>query len=113
MKAEELNDRVKKLNDYFISQIIKMDYKIIKKDSRYITIKINDYSFTFWFGPDVDYFGCTEMGVHNPNFMNLHFDDNKTKKTVRNILMAEANETREKEIERLEEKLKMLKSIRV
>lgn len=113
MKAEELNDRVKKLNDYFISQIIEMDYQVIKKESTYIVIKINDYSFTFWFGSDVDCFKCTEMESNQPNFMKLQFDDNKTKKTVRNILMAEANETREKEIERLEEKLKMLKSIRV
>ena len=113
MKAEELKDRIKELNDYFISQIIKRDYKIIKKESTYIVIKINDYSFTFWFGKCVDHFRCVEIWSEHSNFMKLQFDDNKIKRTVRSILMAEANETREKEIERLEEKLKMLKSIRV
>ncbi len=110
MKTEELKSKIKELNDYFISQIIKRDYQVIKKEIQYIVIKINDYSFTFWFGTDVDYFGCTEMGVHNPNFMKLQFDDNKTKKTVRNILISEATETREKEIEMLEAKLQILKS---
>ena len=113
MKTAELKSKIKELNDYFISQIIKRDYKIIKKESTYIVIKINDYLFTFWFGRDVDCFKCTEMEAKQPNLMKLQFDDNKIKRTVRSILMAEANETREKEIERLEEKLKMLKSIRV
>ena len=112
MKAEELSDRVKKLNDYFISQIIEMDYQVIKKESTYIVIKINDYSFTFWFGSDVDCFKCTEMESNQPNFMKLQFDDNKTKNTVRNILISEATEMREKEIEMLEAKLQILKSFR-
>ena len=112
MKAEELTARVKKLNDYFISQIIEMDYQVIKKESTYIVIKINDYSFTFWFGSDVDCFKCTEMESNQPNFMKLQFDDNKTKNTVRNILISEATEMREKEIEMLEAKLQILKSFR-
>ena len=113
MKTEELNSRIKELNDYFISQIIEGNYQVIKKESTNITIKVSSYMFTFWFGNDVDYFECTEMRMDQPNFMKLQFDDKKTKKTVRNVLMSEITETREEEIERLEEKLQMLKSIKV
>lgn len=113
MKTEELKSRVKELNDYFISQIIKRDYQVIKKESIYIVIKINDYSFTFWFGSDVDCFKCTEMEANQPNFMDLQFDDKKIKKTVRNILISEATDTREKEIKMLEAKLQILKSFRI
>ena len=113
MKIEELNSRIKELNNYFISQIIEGNYRIIKKESTNITITINGYMFTFWFGSGADYFECTEMRMDQPNFMKLQFDDNKTKKTVRNVLMSEITETREEEIERLEKKLQMLKSIKV
>lgn len=113
MKTAELKSRIKELNDYFINQIIEGNYQVIEKESTYITIEVDGYMFTFWFAKFVEYFRCVEIKTEYPNLMTLQFDDNKTKKTVRNILMAEANETREKEIERLEEKLKMLKSIRV
>ena len=113
MKTEELNSRIKELNDYFINQIIEANYQVIKKESTNITIKIGDYTFTFWFGNDVDYFDCTELSMEQPNFMKLQFDDKKIKSRVRHYLMAEVVETREEEIKRLEAKLQTLKSIRV
>jgi len=113
MKKEELNSKIKELNDYFISQIIEGNYQIIKKESTNITIEIGDYPFTFWFGRDVDYFECTELRMEQPNFMKLQFDDKKIKSRVRHYLMAETLETREEEIEQLEAKLQTLKSIRV
>lgn len=112
MKKEELKSKIKELNDYFINKIVEENYSVVKKESTDITIEISGYSFTFWFGSVEDYFECTEMRAGDPNFMKLQFDDNEIKKTVRNILMAETTDTREREIERLEEKLKTLKSFR-
>ena len=111
MKTEELKDKIKELNDYFISKIIEGNYQVIKKESTNITIKVSGYSFTFWFGSGADYFECTELRMEQPNFMKLQFDDKKIKSRVRHYLMAETLETREEEIERLEAKLQTLKSI--
>lgn len=110
MKIEELNSRIKELNDYFVRQIIEGNYQVIKKESIYIIIEINDYSFTFWFGYGEDHFRCVEIEASHPNYMYLQFDDKEIKKTVRSILMSEIVETREEEIKRLEAKLKTLKS---
>jgi len=113
MKTEELKSRIKELSDYFVRQIIEGNYQVIKKESIYIIIEINDYSFTFWFGYGEDHFRCVEIEASHPNFMYLQFDDKEIKKTVRSLLVEEAADKREEEIKSLEEKLQILKSMKV
>ena len=110
MKTEELNSRIKELNDYFISQIIEGNYQVIKEQMLNNIFKFSSYMIIYSFGYDVENLVVTELRMEQPNFMKLQFDDKKIKSRVRHYLMAETLEIREEEIKRLEAKLKTLKS---
>lgn len=111
MKTEELKDRIKELNDYFVEKLVNGEYKVEERSSYTVMVNIDSYKFNIWIangGLNVQTYGSGFKG----NFMELFFSKEQKSTIYKNLtgddykisLMAEI-ENKEKEIEQLKSRL--------
>ena len=111
MKAEELNDRVKKLNDYFVEKLVNGEYEVVNRDKFAVMVNIDGYRFSIWISNGKSYVQTYGQGF-NSNFMDLFFNEgqkstiyeNLTRDKTKMALMAEI-ENKQMEIEQLKARL--------
>ena len=48
MKTEELDSRVKELNDYFVGKLVTGEYEVNGRDKFMIVVNIDGYRFNIW-----------------------------------------------------------------
>src|SRR5690554_8164704 len=115
MKTAELNSKIKELNDYFVKKLVNREYDIVERDKFVAMVNIDGYRFIIWIANG-------EMNVQtygqgfDSNFMELFFDSDQKSMVYKNLtrdersimLLMEAIENKEKEIERLKSKLNEL-----
>lgn len=85
MKTEELNDRVKELNDYFVGKLVDGSYEVIERGDHTVEVDIDGFRFNIWIANG-------ESGVKtyfygfDGNFMRLSFDESQKTKIYRGIV---------------------------
>ena len=115
MKTEELNDRVKELNDYFVNKLVNGEYEVEKSDKYTVMVNIDGYRFNIWIGNEGSNLQTYGSGFKG-NFMELFFDSDQKSMVYKNLtrdersimLLMEAIENKEKEIEQLKSRLSRL-----
>src|SRR5690554_1516227 len=115
MKTAELNSKIKELNDYFVNKLVNGEHEVEKSDKYTVMVNIDGYRFIIWIANG-------EMSVQtygqgfDSNFMELVFKRDQKSMVYKNLtrdersimLLMEAIENKEKEIERLKSKLNEL-----
>ena len=115
MKTAELNSKIKELNDYFVNKLVNGEYEVEKSDKYTVMVNIDGYRFDIWIANGESNLHTYGQGF-NGNFMELFFDSDQKSMVYKNLtrdersimLLMEAIENKEKEIERLKSKLNEL-----
>lgn len=111
MKTEELKDRIKELNDYFVEKLVNGEYKVKERSSYTVMVNIDSYKFNIWIAN-----GSSNVQTHghgfDSNFMDLFFNEGQKSTIYKNLtqdesiiaLMAEID-NKHREIEQLKSRL--------
>lgn len=111
MKKEELDSRVRELNDYFVEKLVKGEYEVEDGDNYKVMVNIDGYRFNIWISNGKSYVQTYGQGF-NSNFMDLFFNESQKSIIYEDLmrdkyridLMAEI-ENKQREIEQLKSKL--------
>ena len=112
MKTEDLKDRIKELNDYFVNKLVNGEYEVEKSDKYTVMVNIDGYRFNIWIGNEGSNLQTYGEGFDS-NFMELFFDSdqksmvysNLTRDEKSKMALMEEIENKQMEIEQLKSRL--------
>ena len=110
MKTEELNDRIKELNDYFVEKLVKGEYDIEKRNDYTVMVIVNGYRFNIWISNGEMNVKTYGLGFDG-NFMELVFNADQKSTIYKNLMSEESRIALMEEIENKEKEIERLKSI--
>lgn len=109
MKTAELNDRVKKLNDYFVEKLVNGEYEVVESDKYKIMVNVNGYKFNIWISNGKSYVQTYGQGF-NSNFMDLSFNEAQKSTIYENLMQDKSRMDLMEEIENKQMEIEQLKS---
>ena len=109
MKTEELKDRIKELNDYFVEKLVNGEYEVVESDKYKIMVNVNGYKFNIWIANGKSYVQTYGQGF-NSNFMELFFNANQKSIIYENLMQDKSRMDLMEEIENKQMEIEQLKS---
>lgn len=110
MKTEELKDRIKELNDYFVEKLVNGEYDIKDSDKYSVMVNVDGYRFNIWIANGSSKVQTYGQGF-NTNLMELVFSKDQKSTIYKNLMSEESRIALMEEIENKEKEIERLKSI--